>query len=98
LIEKKEHRHWVVAFAPVVPACLGPPEIIGPGATYEYTYQVQAYLPGSRVMPQFETDIPGIYRLVWSAYRTWTPNSGEPRLGQELPRNAGISNEFELLE
>jgi hypothetical protein len=98
VIEKKENGQWVIAFAPIVLACLGPPEIVGPGRTYEYTYLVQAYLPGSRVMPQFRTEVPGIYRLAWRAYRTWTPNGSEPGLGEELPRDAGISNEFELLE
>jgi hypothetical protein len=98
ILEKKESQGWVVAFSPVVPACLGPPIVIQPGRSFEYTYNVQAYLPGSRSWPQFQTEVPGRYRVVWQAYQTWSGNSPEPGLGVELPRSASISNEFELRE
>jgi hypothetical protein len=97
-IEKVENQGWVMAFAPVVQACLGPPVIIQPGRSYQYTYNVEADLPGGRAWPQFQTEIPGRYRLVWSAYRTWTPDGPEPGLGIQLPKSATISNEFELQE
>jgi hypothetical protein len=70
--------------------------IIQPGRAYQYTYNVEAYLPGSRVWPQFNTEVPGRYRLVWNAYRTWTPSGPEPGIGSQLPKAATISNEFEL--
>jgi hypothetical protein len=98
VLEKLEARGWVTAFAPIVQACLGPPEIIERGRTFEYLYHVQAYLPGSRVMPQFQTAVPGTYRLVWSAYATWTAYGTEPGIGRELPLEARVSNEFEIVE
>jgi hypothetical protein len=49
------------------------------------------------MFPQFETAVPGTYRLVWSAYSTWRPD-GEPGLGRELPPADRVSNEFEIVE
>jgi hypothetical protein len=98
LMEKKEGRRWVIAFAPIVQACLGPPQVIEPGKTFEYEYQVEGYEPGSRVMPQFNTAVPGTYRLVWDAYETWNGNGPEPGLGRQLPLPDRISNQFELTE
>jgi len=98
ILEKKQGSEWVTAFAPIVQACLGPPEIIERGRTFEYPYDIQAYLPGSRVMPQFQTAVTGTYRLVWSAYATPPGFNGEPGLGRELPLEARISNEFDLME
>ncbi len=96
LMQKKERSRWVIAFAPIVQACLGPPEVIQPGKTFSYEYQVEGFEPGGRVMPQFNTDVPGTYRLVWDAYETWNESGPEPGLGRQLPLRYRISNEFEL--
>ena len=98
VLERKQGSEWVTAFAPIVQACLGPPAIIDRGGTFRYAYSVQAYVPGSRVMPQFQTAVAGTYRLVWSAYATWTGHGSEPGLGRELPLEARISNEFDIVE
>ena len=98
VLEKKEGAEWVTAFAPIVPECLGPPVVIGRGESYEYIYRIEAFLPGSRVMPQFQTEVPGTYRLVWTAYRTWLANSVEAGLGRELPLEQRVSNEFSIVE
>jgi hypothetical protein len=66
------------------------------GKTFDYEYQVQGFEPGGRVMPQFNTDVPGTYRLVWDAYETWHGSGPEPGLGRQLPLRYRISNEFEL--
>jgi hypothetical protein len=42
--------------------------------------------------------VPGTYRLVWTAYATWTPSGPEPGLGRELPLADRVSNEFEVIE
>jgi hypothetical protein len=92
LMQKKEGHRWVIAYAPIVQACLGPPEIIQPGKTFEYDYEVEGYEPGGRVMPQFNTEVPGTYRLVWDAYKTWSENGA----GLQLPLPNRLSNEFEV--
>jgi hypothetical protein len=98
VLERKQDSGWVTAYAPIVQLCLGPPEIIERGRTFEYLYHIQAFLPGSRVMPQFQTAVAGTYRLVWGAYATWTGLGSEPGLGRELPLKARISNEFDIVE
>jgi hypothetical protein len=97
-LEKREGTGWRVAYCPIVPACLGPPVVILPGEVYRYDYRVRGYLPGGRILPQFETSVPGTYRLIWDAYETWTPNSGESGLGRVLPLEKRVSNEFEIVE
>lgn len=97
-LEKREAGSWVIAFAPIVQLCLGPPVVIQPGQVYEYSYPLRGYLPGSRVYPQFETQVPGTYRLVWTAYETWTPHSAQGGLGRDLPLSARVSNEFQVVE
>jgi hypothetical protein len=98
VLEKKQGSEWVVAYSPAVPACLGPPQVIEPGKTFDYVYQVEGYLPGGNTFPQFETSVPGTYRIVWGAYGTWTPTSTEPGLGRELPLAKRVSNEFGVVE
>ncbi|HZB28110.1 MAG TPA: hypothetical protein VE282_06055 [Gemmatimonadales bacterium] len=97
-IEKKDNQRWLIAFSPIVLACLGPPKIIEPGRTFEFTYHVEAALPGFNVMPEFNTTVPGTYRVVWGGYSLWHPSGAEPGLGVELPLSVTISNEFELQE
>jgi hypothetical protein len=97
-LEKKQGGAWSTAYSPIVQACAGPPEIIEPGKTFEYSYQVEGYLSGGNVWPQFETSVAGTYRLVWTAYATWTVDSGETGLGRELPLADRVSNEFEVVE
>ncbi len=96
ILEKKEGGGWVIAYAPIVLACLGPPEIIQPGKAFEYEYRVEGYEPGGRMMPEFNTEVPGTYRLVWDAYQTWNGNGPETGPGLQLPLSDRISNEFEV--
>jgi hypothetical protein len=98
ILEKREAAGWIIAFAPIVQSCLGPPVVLREGQVYEYSYPLRGYLPGSRVHPQFETALPGTYRLVWRAYETWTPSSTQGGLGRELPLSARVSNEFRVIE
>lgn len=58
-----------------------------------------AGLPGNNAYPKFETDeVPGIYRLVWGLQRTWTPDSAGPGLGEMLPLEERVSNEFRITD
>jgi hypothetical protein len=98
ILEKKQGNRWIIAFAPVVLACLGEPEVIQPGKTLEYQYRVEGFEPGRQVMPEFVTDIPGTYRVVWDAYETWTLGGTEAGPGLQLPLENRISNEFEITE
>ena len=97
-LQKKESGGWVPALVPIVELCLGPPEIIEAGKTFDYSYEIQGHLPGGRVVPEFQTAVPGTFRLVWTAYATWAPDGQEPGLGRELPLADRVSNEFEVVE
>jgi hypothetical protein len=99
VLEKRVGSTWVAAYRPAVLACLGPPVVIQPGATYEYTFKVVAGRPGTNSFPQFEVaEIPGTYRLVWGLLSTWDPDGPGPGLGRSLPLEQRVSNEFRIGE
>jgi len=99
VLEKRVGDRWVTAYAAPVLQCLGPPEVVEPGETFPYSFRISAGLPGNNNYPRFETgDVEGRYRLAWTIYRTWEPNSGRPGLGEQFPQGAAVSNEFTLRE
>jgi hypothetical protein len=98
LLEKKAGSSWVVAYAPIVQACLGWPVVLKPGQVYQYQYEIQGFAKGGPMHPHFNTEVPGTYRLNWKAYETWDPDSPQGGLGRELPLSARISNEFQVVE
>ena len=98
-LEKRVGSEWVAAYRPAVLACLGPPVVIQPGDTYDYTLKVVAGRRGTNRYPQFEVaEIPGTYRLVWGLLATWDPDGPEPGLGRLLPLEQRVSNEFTIRE
>jgi hypothetical protein len=99
VLEKWVQGAWIETYAQVVPACLGPPEVIGPGEAYHYAFDILAAPRGSNRAPQFTVpEIPGSYRLVWDIYGTWTPSGAEPGLGRKLQLEARVSNAFQLTD
>jgi hypothetical protein len=89
LIEKKIEGRWVTVFQPVELMCAGPPVRIEPGEKYRDTFDVEAFLPGNNMHPEFKVDvreIEGLYRLVHLF-------SGQDQI---LPMEERISNEFKL--
>ena len=99
IIEKLVGDRWVSAWVPVVAACLSPPVAVDAGATYEYTFEMFAGLPGSTMHPQFEVaGIPGTYRLVWQIYADVDGDPSQAVLGRNpLPLAERVSNEFRFV-
>jgi len=98
-LEKQVGGEWVTAFVPAIPLCVSPPVVVRPGETFPYTLRVSAGLPGSHVSPKLGVDDPeGTYRLAGVVLRTWEPDGGNPELGDPLPRELRVSNEFTLRE
>lgn len=86
---------WMAAYAPVVRACLGPPNVIAPGDQYSYTFEIEAAPRQSNTVPQFTVPkIQGTYRLVWEIYGSWKRKSFE--LNGKLPLRARVSNIFQI--
>jgi hypothetical protein len=93
LLEKHEAGEWVPVYQPPALMCLGPPERIGPGETYDYTYRISAELDDGGSHPQWHTtEVDGSYRVRWHAYTGWT-EAGPPQ--DAGPREA-LSPVFEL--
>ena len=96
ILEKFEGGRWIVAYAPAVLLCLGPPVVVPAGETYEYEYRVVAGAPGTNIEPKFDVDaIPGTYRLVWGLFEEKLPD-GLTR--QPLPAESRTSNTFRIRE
>ena len=94
VLEKFENRSWVVAYAPIVPLCLGQPVEIAPGQRYDYDYHVHAALPGTNGEPKFSVSpIAGSYRAVWSLYRE---KLSDGTVASLLPPESRTSNVFRI--
>lgn len=93
VLEKKVDGRWVLAYAPVVPACRHVINFqVAPDEVFRHAFDIQSGRPGTTLMPQFEVEpIPGTYRLRWGL-----------RLGPD-PEAPGaalvhlVSNEFVLV-
>lgn len=99
VLEKWVQGAWIEAYASVALMCQGPPKVVAPGDEYCHTFEILAHPRGSNWLPQFALNkIRGAYRLVWTIYETWTPNSPEPGLGLVLPLEARVSNTFHFTQ
>jgi hypothetical protein len=90
LLEKKVEGRWMSAASSFEFMCVGPPVVIGPGETYQDSFQVEAFLPGNKIVPELKVDvreIEGVYRLV---------HAFEGRDHRRLPLEDRISNEFKI--
>ena len=87
-LEKQVDGEWVLAWVPVVNACLSPPIEIPDGFRYSATLGVVGGGPGSNINPQFSVDdLGGMYRLSW-----WALYGSSA----ELPQPLKVSSEFAL--
>jgi hypothetical protein len=93
---QKQVGEWVTAYNPPMALCLGPPVVIRPRQSYDYTYRIAASRTGAFI-PEWEaSEVPGTYRLQWHMLRTWEPNGPRPGLGEPLPLELSTSAPFEL--
>jgi hypothetical protein len=95
-LEKKIGDKWVFAYAPIQLMCLEEPIRIKPGETYRDVFYMEAF-KGKNMAPNFQVkEVAGTYRLVRSFYKTFNPKGDGTGLGELLPLEEGISNEFKL--
>lgn len=93
-LEKRVDDGWELAWSPVVLLCLGPPVVIQAGESHADTLRLTAGYPGSDQASQFTVEDPeGEYRMVWTVYESYDPDSGR---GEPLPLRHRISNTFVL--
>lgn len=98
-LEKKQAGKWITAYAPVVLTCLTEPLVVPPRGTYRFVLQVRGYVPGLSELPEFNTSVPGTYRLKWHKVfsKLMKPyDAGQPE--NQLPESTRISNEFRIRE
>jgi hypothetical protein len=96
-LEKWQDGGWVLAYDPILQACLDAPIQIPPGASHEGSLVIEAGARGSNVYPQFELDeIEGVYRLVISS-AFWNYNHDGPPWGDKLPLAERSSGAFQIV-
>jgi hypothetical protein len=96
LLEKRVDGKWALAYAAIVPLCIGPPVQIKSATTYSYIFNMHARLPTDEAPRFLPETVDGTYRLVWEIYETWTPDKYP--LGKLLSLEQRVSNEFKLSE
>ena len=90
ILQKRVGDTWITAWGGVELLCLSPPWPIAPGDTFQDTLRLSGYWPGQQASPEFETDVPGRYRLVRAVHQAPDPQASL------IPEAARLSNEFEL--
>lgn len=96
LEKRSDGGQWIAMWSPVLPACLSPPVVIAPGATYEGTLPVWGALPGTNAAPQFNSsEVEGVYRMVWGSLVLHYDDSRQG-FGDPVPLSVRISNAFVL--
>ena len=94
-LEKWIDGRWVLAYTPVLPACLSPVIRIDAGSLFPSSIAVFAGFPGTNWHPKFQiADPEGTYRIVLEALQSYD-ESGFP-FGTDVPREERVSNEFRL--
>jgi hypothetical protein len=97
MLQKRRNGRWFDAWSPFRDACLSPPVVIAPGASYADTFAVFGAPPGSNVLPAFVfSDVEGVYRLFWDQARP-ADSLGAPDMGRALPMEDRVSNPFLLV-
>lgn len=95
-LEQRQGDTWVVAWAPVVLACLSPPIVVAGNSQYRGTVRISDCSFRTNCGPKFLTaTIPGQYRLVWDDFLTSFDSSKYP-FGKALPLRQRTSNTFTL--
>ena len=93
VLEKRVGEEWVVAYAPVVPACLATPLAVEPGGAVDYRLGVAGCL-GDRCAPEW---LPGpAPRSVPGTYRLRTSVATAVRDGLPVRSRDVVSNTFRL--
>lgn len=98
-LQKQVGDTWMVAYAPVILACEGPPIEIPDGGSYDYTFRILAGMPGTNFAPRWAvSEIPGTYRILWEIFSDVEGNPARPvRTRNPLPVEQEISNTFQLV-
>jgi hypothetical protein len=95
-LEKWIEDRWVLAYFPVLPACLSPVIRISPGTVFSSSIPVFAGFPGNNWHPKFEiADPEGTYRIVLDVLSSYDQNAYP--FGTEVPRENRVSNEFRIV-
>jgi hypothetical protein len=93
-MEKWIDGRWMPAWSPVIPACLSPPIVVQPNATYNAGIFVFSGYPGTRSHPQFSVPvITGVYRVVWKDVLSSYQDRAYP-FGAPIPLEMRVSNRF----
>jgi hypothetical protein len=67
-LEKLTNGQWNGVWTAIIPSCASRPIAVAPNAIYKPAVQFYAGLPGTNVVPKFDTyPIDGIYRMVWTS-------------------------------
>jgi hypothetical protein len=90
-LEKHVSNGWVHAYSQACPRVFLPPIRVPPGRSHTETAVILGFRSGDPD-PDFETPVPGAYRLVSWVYRSWNVEHG----GELLPEEARVSNPFEI--
>lgn len=95
ILQKRVGDEWVLAYVPVVLACLSAPIVIERDHLYSGTLEVRAW-KGDNVAPKFRiAELNGLYRLVWPG-PVHDYDDAEPGFGERLPDEHRTSNPFTL--
>ncbi len=96
-LERKDGGEWREVWAPVLFACLSPPIVVEPGASFSDTLQVWGALPGASTPMQFDREDPsGVYRMVWKDVVSSYDRDQYP-FGTEIAKEYRVSNAFDLV-
>ena len=97
-LQKQVGDTWVIAFAPTILACEGPPIEVADGSSYDYTFQILAGMPGTSYAPRWAVgEIPGTYRILWEIFSDVQRRPNQTvTTTTPLPVDQEISNTFQL--
>ncbi len=95
-LQKEIDGEWVHAWSTAEFACLGPPIVIPPRASYTDVVWVSDCYPRENCGPKFAVEeVEGVYRLVWPVLGSYSEDLGS---GELLPLDQRISNRFLIVD
>jgi hypothetical protein len=98
LERRQDGDHWVAAWSAAVPGCFSAPIVIPPAGHYEATLRLEGARIGQNGMPRFlVNEIPGVYRLVYSAIVSAFTSTPSPKWGPVIPVELRRSNPFAIV-
>lgn len=95
ILVKSTASGWLDAVTPNCPRALYEPIEVPTHGTHTETVTITGYRTEGAV-PQFQTSVPGTYRLRGRVYRSWDPETME--LGPLVPVGSRVSNRFRIRE